>query len=136
MTNKNKAPAFMPAHPGCIFKSGFVEEYNFDVSTTAKMLDITREHLSRVMNGHIPITSKLALKLEALTGTPARQWLAMQENYDHYFADQNENFVAYKEALSGWREKYLEASPKERTGSYGVIVGLAKKAFGKEGRTA
>jgi antitoxin HigA-1 len=132
MTTKNKIPAFMPAHPGCIFKSGFLEEYNLDVNTTAKMLDITREHLSRVMNGHAPVTGKLALKLEALTGTPARQWLGMQENYDYYFADQNENFVAYKQALSEWREKYLEAEPKDRQGSHHLVAELAKKAFGKE----
>jgi addiction module HigA family antidote len=73
------------SHPGKILKSGFIDEYEYATDLIARILGIEEQHLLKILEGIEPITHDLSLKLAALTGTPAKQWINMQELYD----DQN-----------------------------------------------
>ena len=103
-----------PSHAGRIFKSGFIDQYDLRIETVAKLLGMTRGHLSRIINGHTPVTPDVALKLGVLTKTPARQWLALQANYDAYLMKKNQEFQSYKEALDNWASSFLSLSSDER----------------------
>lgn len=58
------------------------EGLNLKVSELALKLDISRVHLSRVLNGHSPISPLVALKLEANNIGNAEHWMRMQTAYD------------------------------------------------------
>ena len=114
MTKKYIKSGSAPTHPGLILKHGFVEEYNFKVETVANFLGITREHLSRILNGNKDISIDIAIKLEILTRTPATQWLALQTNFDLYHKKQKKQFSKYVENVEEYLEAIEELSPQER----------------------
>ncbi len=93
------------------------------------LLGITREHLSRIVNGHTPITPDIALKLEILIKTPASQWLAMQANYDTYVMEQNSEFQKYKQTLESWLENSLNLLPRVRRADKKTLALVAKAAM-------
>lgn len=103
-----------PSHAGRILKSGFIDEYDLPIVTVAELLGITRVHLSRIINGHNPVTSEIAIRLEMLTGTQASQWLTLQAKHDTYLLEQDRGFQKYKKALNKWVSGSLEMVPKER----------------------
>lgn len=47
----------------------------------AKMLNITLDELSNLLQGSIPVTVELANKLQEATGTSASIWLAFEARY-------------------------------------------------------
>jgi addiction module HigA family antidote len=135
MENKKKkiyTPAAIVSHPGSMLRTGFVETYNLDIEMVAQMLDISRGHLSRVLNSRAPVTPKLAARLEALTGMAAQKWLILQEEYDSRQLEKDQKYQEYKEAASQWREKFINSEAQKPDESYHVVAELAKKAFAKE----
>lgn len=91
-----------PCHPGKILKSGFIDDLNLPIEDVAKVLGMTRGNLSRIINGHQPVTIPIAHKLEAITKTPASQWLALQSNHDAFLLEQDENYQVYKSVTEEW----------------------------------
>ena len=77
-----------PPHPGLGIAEGCIGEYAArhggarNVSHAAQRLDVDRETLSQVINGHRGIWPELALRLEALGWGSARVWVEMQARYD------------------------------------------------------
>lgn len=107
-------PSVAPSHPGGILKTGFIEQHGLRVETVAGLLGIARGHLSRVINAHAPVTPDIAMRLEALTQTPASQWLALQSKYDAYLMDQDAKFKEYKRVLTRWAASALPLQPAQR----------------------
>ena len=103
-----------PSHAGRVLKSGFIDEHGLRIETIAELLGITRVHLSRIVNGHSPVTSDIAIRLEMLTETPASQWLALQAKYDAYMLEQNQSFKNYRKILNKWASGSLPMQPEER----------------------
>ena len=63
MNDKNyKKVERAPSHAGRILKSGFIDEYGLRIDTVARLLGITRGHLSRIINEHTPVTPDVAIK--------------------------------------------------------------------------
>lgn len=75
-----------PPHPGGMFKDGVldaVEGYpGMTLGEAATKLEVSRVTLSRIVNGHDPISMNLALKMEALGWGAADGWLKYQLDYD------------------------------------------------------
>lgn len=71
-------------HPGEIIKQ-YLRKEGISQKLLAERLGIQSAKLSRIVNGYCPITTGLALKLEALTQLNARFWLMAQMNYDLWF---------------------------------------------------
>ncbi len=130
-----------PSHAGEILKSGFIDQYELSIVTVSDLLGITREHLSRIINGHTPVTSDIAAKLEILTKTPASQWLAIQAKYDSYVMEQNADFKKYKETLEAWTSDSLTLLPGERRKDKKTLALVAKASelarhFGRKSKLA
>lgn len=70
-----------PPHPGGIVKD-CIEELGLSVTDAAKILDVTRPTLSRVINGKSAISPEMALRLSLAFGSTAEMWLRMQTAYD------------------------------------------------------
>ncbi|MCA8728298.1 HigA family addiction module antidote protein [Escherichia coli] len=76
---------FNPPHPGDVLR-----DYLDGVSITqaASRLQVSRSRLSRILNGHAPVTADMALRLAALLNTRAELWTGMQSEYGLWQASQ------------------------------------------------
>ena len=70
-----------PAHPGEIIREA-VEAMQWTVTEAAIRLGVTRNMLSRVLNGKATVSPQLALALERLGWSDAGHWIRMQGTYD------------------------------------------------------
>jgi addiction module HigA family antidote len=85
----NMSTMHNPPHPGRILKSTVLgEEGGLAVQALADRLKMTRTAVSRVVNGKAGISIEMAIRLEALLGTSAETWVAMQADYDLWQAKQ------------------------------------------------
>ena len=78
-----------PLHPGMIVKDALIEGTGMSVSQAAKRLGITRTTLSRLLNGHIGISTEMALRLSLLFGNSIDMWVNIQSQYDIWQTQQH-----------------------------------------------
>ena len=71
-----------PAHPGPILRDEVLQPRNITVSALARAIGASRPDLSNALNGKLPITPALALRIEAATGYPADLLARMQLAHD------------------------------------------------------
>ena len=74
-----------PPHPGEVLHD-YLEGKGITRATSR--LQISRSRLSRILNGHAPVTADMALRLAALLKTRAELWAGMQSEYDLWLASQ------------------------------------------------
>ena len=75
-----------PAHPGEVLRE-FLPD-TMTVGEAAKLLGISRPHLSRLLNGRSAMTADMALRVAMLTGTSPESWLYNQVKWDLWQASQ------------------------------------------------
>jgi antitoxin HigA-1 len=74
-------PMKNPPHPGGIVKD-CLEDLGLSVTDAAKVLDVTRPTLSKVINGKSAISPEMAIRLSLAFGSTPEMWLRMQLAYD------------------------------------------------------
>jgi antitoxin HigA-1 len=82
-----------PAHPGRIVKSACLEPLGLSVTDGAKVLDVTRQTLTKIINGKSGISPEMAIRLSKAFGSTAETWLRMQMAYDLAQARRDENKI-------------------------------------------
>jgi antitoxin HigA-1 len=80
-------PNFEMVHPGRLLGND-IEALGTSKTELAQRLGITRKTLYDILNGASSVTAPMALKLEAVVGSPAEFWLGMQMQYDLWKARQ------------------------------------------------
>ena len=70
-----------PPHPGKIIRDA-VRAEGWTVAEAAARLGVTRNTLSRVMNGRAGVSVRMALALERIGWSDAGHWVRMQGAYD------------------------------------------------------
>ena len=75
MTEKN------PVHPGEILKDPFAE-VGWTTQEFADRLGVSRNTVSRLLNGHCKISPNVALALERIGWSNADFWMRLQAEYD------------------------------------------------------
>ena len=87
------ARMFDPPHPGLTLRDDVLPALGMGVTDAAKALGVSRVALSRVLNGRAAVSPEFALRLEAWLGVErggdAAVWLAMQNAYDLWHAEQS-----------------------------------------------
>ena len=71
-----------PPHPGEIVLEECIKPLDLTITDAAKGLGITRNSLSRLINGRNGISPQLAVRLSMAFGSSAEMWLRMQNAYD------------------------------------------------------
>ena len=71
-----------PTHPGAILNRQYLQPLNLTISELARRLGISRNNLSKIINGRGSITPNMALRLSKGLGTTPELWLNMQQTYD------------------------------------------------------
>ena len=70
-----------PPHPGEIIRDA-VRAEGWTVAEAAARLGVTRNTLSRVLNGRSGVSPRMALALERIGWSDAGHWVRMQGVYD------------------------------------------------------
>ncbi len=83
-----------PSHPGTILRAHYLEARGIGIGELAAAIEVSRKHLSQVVNGHKRVEPALAAKLAKVLGTTAQFWLNLQAAVDAWDA------VA---AVEGWK---------------------------------
>jgi len=75
-------PMKNPPHPGRSIKDACLGPLGLSVTEGAKALGVTRNTLSRVINGQSGISAGMAIRLEKAGWSNADHWLRLQSAYD------------------------------------------------------
>ena len=75
-------PMKNPVHPGRIVRHDCLEPLGLSVTAGAKVLGVTRQTLSNVINGKSGISPEMAIRLTKAFGSTAETWLRMQVAHD------------------------------------------------------
>ena len=73
---------YNPPHPGVFLKVEVIEPLNLTMTTTSKILGVTRPALSRLLNGRASLSPEMALRFEKTFGLKMDTLLRMQTSYD------------------------------------------------------
>jgi len=69
-------------HPGTTVRRDCVERNGLSVTDAARILGVDRQTLSNLLNSKSGISPEMAIRLEKAFGTPAREWLLRQLDYE------------------------------------------------------
>jgi len=75
-----------PPHPGEFIRETYIAPFEISVRAIAESLDVSPSTLNRLINGQSGISPTMALRLAKALGRSPESWLAMQYNYDLWFA--------------------------------------------------
>jgi len=75
-------PMFNPPHPGEVIRSEVVEAHNLTVTAAAKVLGVSRQALSSLLNGQADLTGDMALRFEKAFGPKMETLMGMQSAFD------------------------------------------------------
>ena len=71
-----------PCHPGEIIREEVLAPLDLTVTQAAKVLGVTRQALSNMLNGSTSLTAEMALRVEKAFGPKMEHLMRMQLNYD------------------------------------------------------
>jgi addiction module HigA family antidote len=71
-----------PVHPGRIVQHDCLEPLGLSVPEGAKVLGVTRQTLTKIVNGKSGISPEMAIRLTKAFGSTEETWLRMQLAYD------------------------------------------------------
>jgi len=86
-------PMKNPAHPGRIVRSACLEPLGLSVTEGAKILGVTRQTLTKIVNGKSGISAEMAIRLAKAFGSTAETWVRMQASYDLAQARKDESKI-------------------------------------------
>ena len=69
-------------HPGTIVRKDCLKPNGLSVTDAARVLGVDRQTLSNLLNARSGISPEMAVRLEKAFGTPAREWLMRQLDYE------------------------------------------------------
>src|SRR5580692_10819945 len=89
-------PMKNPVHPGRIVKRACLEPLGLSVTDGAKVLGVTRQTLTKIVNGKSGISAEMAIRLAKAFGSTAETWVRMQASYDLAQARKGESKITVR----------------------------------------
>jgi addiction module HigA family antidote len=86
-------PMKNPPHPGRSIRDACLEPLGLSVTEGAKILGVTRQTLTKLVNGKAGISPEMAIRLSKAFGSTAETWLRMQIAYDLAAARKHESKI-------------------------------------------
>jgi addiction module HigA family antidote len=86
-------PMKNPPHPGRSIRHACLDPLGLSVTEGAKILGVTRQALSNIVNGKSGISPEMAIRLTKAFGSTEETWLRMQLAYDLAAARKNESKI-------------------------------------------
>ena len=73
---------FDPPHPSDVIRTEIIEAHNLTVTAAAKVLGVSRQALSSLLNGQADLSGDMALRIEKAFGPKMETLMGMQSAYD------------------------------------------------------
>ena len=70
-------------HPGAEVRKACIKKNGLSVTDAARILHVDRRTLSNLLNGRSGVSAEMAVRLEKVFGTPAKDWMQRQLDYDY-----------------------------------------------------
>jgi antitoxin HigA-1 len=86
-------PMKNPPDPGRSIRNACLEPLGLSVTVGAKILGVSRQTLTKVINGKSGISPEMAIRLTKAFGSTPETWLRMQLAYDLAQARKNEDKI-------------------------------------------
>ena len=86
-------PMKNPVHPGRIVRHDCLEPLGLSVTAGAKVLGVTRQTLTKIVNGKSGISPEMAIRRTKAFGSTPETWLRMQLAFDLAAARKNEDKI-------------------------------------------
>jgi addiction module HigA family antidote len=77
-----------PPHPGQVIRTEIIEANGLTVTDAAKVLGVSRQALSGLLNTKVDLTGDMALRIEKAFGPRMETLMGMQSAYDIFQARQ------------------------------------------------
>ena len=85
-----------PPHPGRSVKQNCLEAFDLSVTDGAKILGVTRQALSNLINEKSGISAEMSIRLSKAFGSTPEAWLRMQMAYDLWQAKKKAGKIKVK----------------------------------------
>lgn len=80
---------YNPPHPGEVLQGLWLEPMDVTVTRAAEALGISRQSLSKIVNGSRGVTPEMAVRISRAFGGTPESWLGHQAAYDLWRIEQN-----------------------------------------------
>jgi addiction module HigA family antidote len=77
-----------PSHPGEILLEMYLKPMGVTITEAADALNVSRKHVSAIINRRSPVTPDMAMRLAAVFGTEAALWVNLQAQHDLWVVSQ------------------------------------------------
>jgi addiction module HigA family antidote len=94
-----KLHASFAVHPGEWLKTEIVQPYGLSVTALADTLNVTRQAVSKLLNGHAGLSAEMAIRFEKAFGVRADTTLRMQAAHDLARARAHEGDIKVERAV-------------------------------------
>lgn len=71
-----------PVHPGEVLKELYLQPLGVTLTEAAAALQVSRKHVSSIVNKRSPVTPDMALRLSVVFATEPDIWVNLQAKYD------------------------------------------------------
>ncbi|MCE2467536.1 MAG: HigA family addiction module antidote protein [Caldilineaceae bacterium] len=82
-----------PPHPGKVVRVSCLEPLGLSVTEGARVLGVSRQALSNLVNGHVRISGDMAIRLAKAFGSTTESWMRLQAAYDVVQAQAREHEI-------------------------------------------
>jgi len=82
-----------PPHPGTVVRVSCLEPLGLNVTDGAKVLGVSRQALSNLVNGRARMSSEMAIRLAKAFGSTTETWIRLQTAYDVVQAQAREDEI-------------------------------------------
>jgi antitoxin HigA-1 len=79
-------PMHNPPHPGEVIRTEIIEANGLTVTGAAKILGVSRQALSGLLNANVDLTGDMALRIEKAFGPRMETLMGMQSAFDIFQA--------------------------------------------------
>ena len=86
-------PMKNPPHPGTVVRVSCLEPLGLNVTKGAKVLGVSRQALSNLVNGRARMSSEMAIRLAKAFGSTTETWIRLQTAYDVVQAQAREDEI-------------------------------------------
>ncbi len=71
-----------PPHPGKVVRVSCLEPLGLNITEGSKVLGVSRQALSSLVNGHARMSAEMAVRLTKAFGSTTETWIRLQASYD------------------------------------------------------
>ena len=75
-------PMKNPPHPGKVVRVSCLEPLGLSVTEGARILGVSRQALSNLVNGHARVSTDMAVRLAKAFGSTTESWVRLQAAFD------------------------------------------------------